>query len=81
MTRVIMLTLQDTLAPTDFVVQCLTLKERGIDCVFLANATAFNIALIRTCADMGVKPRYLVNIWGFDKEAMRALGPAANGVV
>lgn len=70
-----------TLAPTDFAVQCLTLKERGADYVFLANTTASNIALIRTCAEMGVKPQFLVNIWGFDEEAMKALGPAANGVV
>lgn len=73
--------LQYTLAPTDFAVQCLTLKERGTDYVFLANTTASNIALIRTCTEMGVKTQYLVNIWGFDEEAMKALGPAANGVV
>lgn len=73
--------IQYTLAPGDFKAQCLTLKESGADYAFLANTSDSNISMLKSCATVGVKSQFMANIWGYDENAMKAAGEAANGVV
>ena len=73
--------IQYSLAPTDFKAQCLTLNQSGADYAFLANTSDSNIAMLRSCATVGVKAQFMANIWGYDENAMKAAGEAANGVV
>lgn len=73
--------IQYSMIPGDFRQQCLTLKQTGADYAYLGNSAASNIALIRTCREMGVTAQFLTNIWGFDEQAMQAAGQAADGVV
>lgn len=73
--------IQYTLAPGDFKAQCLTLKESGADYAFLANTSDSNISMLKSCATVGVKTQFMANIWGYDENAMKAAGEAANGVV
>ena len=73
--------IQYTLAPGDFKAQCLTLSQSGADYAFLANTSDSNISMLRSCATVGTKTQFMANIWGFDENAMRAAGEAANGVV
>lgn len=73
--------IQYTLTPGDFKAQCLTLKELGADYAFLGNTSDSNIALLKTCAALGVKTQMMANVWGMDENAMKAAGEAANGVV
>lgn len=73
--------IQYSMIPGDFRQQCLTLKETGADYAYLGNSAASNIALIRTCREMGVTTQFLTNIWGFDERAMQQAGTAADGVV
>ena len=61
--------------------QCLHLKESGADYAYLGNTAASNIGLLRTCRMMGVRTQFLANIWGIDETALKAAGPAADGVV
>lgn len=70
-----------SMTPGDFRQQCLDLKEAGADYAYLGNSAGSNVALLRTCRDMGVKTQFLSNIWGFDERAMQAAGSAADGVV
>lgn len=73
--------IQYGLAPGDFKAQCLTLKESGADYAFLANTSDSNISMLKSCATVGVKAQFMANIWGYDENAMKAAGEAANGVV
>ncbi|MCB9947400.1 MAG: ABC transporter substrate-binding protein [Rhodospirillaceae bacterium] len=70
-----------TLAPGDFTPQCLTLKEIGADYAFLANTAGSGISLMTACATVGVETQFMTNVWGFDENAMRAAGEAADGTV
>ena len=72
--------IQYTLAPGDFKAQCLTLSQSGADYAFLANTSDSNISMLRSCATVGTKTQFMANIWGFDENAMKAAGEAANGV-
>ncbi|MFO0996097.1 MAG: ABC transporter substrate-binding protein [Alphaproteobacteria bacterium] len=73
--------IQYTIAPGDFKAQCLTLKESGADYAFLANTSDSNISMLKSCSTVGVKTQFMANIWGYDENAMKAAGEAANGVV
>ena len=61
--------------------QCLDLKEAAVDYAYLGNTAASNVGLLETCRKMGVQTQFLANIWGIDENALKAAGPAADGVV
>ena len=48
---------------------------------FLANTTGANIALLRSCATVGVNVQFMANIWGMDEAGMKAAGKAVDGLV
>lgn len=73
--------IQYALAGGDFKAQCLSLKDSGANYAFLANTSDSNIALLKSCATVGVQTQFLANVWGIDENAMKAAGEAANGVV
>ncbi len=73
--------IQYALAGGDFKAQCLALQSGGANYAFLANTTGANIALLRSCATVGVKVQFMANIWGMDEAGMKAAGAAANDLV
>ena len=73
--------IQYSLAPADFKAQCLSLQQSGADYVFLANTSGANISFLKSCDTVGVDTQFMVNIWGYDENVMKAAGEAANGVV
>jgi branched-chain amino acid transport system substrate-binding protein len=73
--------IQYALAGGDFKAQCLALKASGANYAFLANTTGANVALLRSCATVGVDVQFMANIWGMDEPGMKASGKAANGMV
>jgi branched-chain amino acid transport system substrate-binding protein len=73
--------IQYSLKPGDFKAQCLSLKESGANYAFLANTAGSNISLLKSCATVGTDVQFMANIWGYDENAMKAAGKAANGVV
>ena len=60
---------------------CEQLKELTADYAFLANTSASNLALLRTCRALGVTTQFMTNIWGYGNNLMKAGGPAGDGVV
>lgn len=73
--------IQYALGGGDFKAQCLALKESGADYTFLANTTGSNVALLRSCATVGVDTQFLANIWGMDEAGMKAVGKGVDGLV
>jgi len=73
--------IQYSLRPADFKAQCLTLRESGAQYAYLANSGDSNVAVLKSCATVDVKTRFLTNIWGYSEIVMNAAGDAANGVV
>ncbi len=73
--------IQYTMAPADFKAQCLSLKETGAQYTYLANAANATIALLKSCATVGVKTQYLTNIYAYSEPVMSAIGEAAEGVI
>jgi branched-chain amino acid transport system substrate-binding protein len=73
--------IQYALAGGDFKAQCLALQSSGANYAFLANTTGANIALLRSCATVGVNVQFMTNVWGMDEAGMKAAGKAADGVV
>ncbi len=73
--------IQYSLKPGDFKAQCLSLKDSGANYAFLANTAGSNISLLKSCATVGVDTQFMANIWGFDENAMKAAGKAADNVV
>ena len=73
--------IQYALAGGDFKAQCLALQSSGANYAFLANTTGANIALLRSCATVGVNVQFMANIWGMDEAGMKAAGKAADGIV
>lgn len=73
--------IQYSMRPGDFKAQCLTLRESGANYAFLANSGDSNVALLKSCATVDVKTRFMTNIWGYSEIVMNAAGDAANGVV
>ena len=73
--------IQYALAGGDFKAQCLALQSSGANYAFLANTTGANIALLRSCATVGVNVQFMANIWGMDESGMKAAGKAADGLV
>ncbi len=73
--------IQYALAGGDFKAQCLALQSSGANYAFLANTTGANVALLRSCATVGVNVQFMANIWGMDEPGMKATGKAANGLV
>lgn len=73
--------IQYSMAPADFKAQCLSLKETGANYTYLANAANATIALLKSCATVGVKTQYLTNIYAYSEPVMTAIGDAADGVV
>lgn len=73
--------IQYALAGGDFKAQCLALQASGANYAFLANTTGANIALLRSCATVGVNVQFMANIWGMDEAGMKAAGKAVDGVV
>ena len=73
--------IQYALAGGDFKAQCLALQSSGANYAFLANTTGSNVALIRSCATVGVNVQFMANVWGVDESGMKAIGKAADGVV
>jgi len=73
--------IQYALAGGDFKAQCLALQASGANYAFLANTTGANVALLRSCATVGVNVQYLSNIWGMDEPGMKATGKAVDGLV
>jgi branched-chain amino acid transport system substrate-binding protein len=73
--------IQYALAGGDFKAQCLALQSSGANYAFLANTTGSNIALIRSCATVGVNVQFMANVWGLDEAGMKAIGKAADGIV
>lgn len=70
-----------SLAPGDFRGQCLELRQSGANYAFLANTSDSNLALLKTCAEVGVQTQFMANIWGADENLVKAAGKAANGLV
>ena len=77
----IMPTIVYSLSPGDFKAQCLSLKESGANYAFLGNTSGSNISLLKSCETVGVKTRFMANIFGFDEGAIKAAGHAGEGVV
>ncbi len=73
--------IQYALAGGDFKAQCLALQSSGANYAFLANTTGANVALLRSCATVGVNVQFMANIWGMDEPGMKATGKAVNGLV
>jgi branched-chain amino acid transport system substrate-binding protein len=73
--------IQYALAGGDFKAQCLALQSSGANYAFLANTTGSNIAMIRSCATVGVNVQFMANVWGLDESGMKAIGKAADGIV
>lgn len=73
--------IQYSMRPGDFKAQCLTLRESGAAYAFLGNTGDGNVALLKSCATVDVKTKFLTNIWGYSEIVMNAAGDAANGVV
>ena len=73
--------IQYSMAPADFKAQCLSLKETGAQYTYLANAANATIALLKSCATVGVKTQYLTNIYAYSEPVMEAIGDAADGVI
>lgn len=73
--------IQYSMAPADFKAQCLSLKESGAHYTYLANAANATIALLKSCATVGVKTQYLTNIYAYSEPVMEAIGEAAHGVI
>lgn len=70
-----------SMTPDDFSAQCEQLKTSGADYAYLANTTASVSVLLSTCEALQVKTQFMVNIWGFDENVMKAAGTGADGVV
>jgi branched-chain amino acid transport system substrate-binding protein len=73
--------IQYSMAPADFKAQCLSLKETGAQYTYLGNAANATIALLKSCATVGVKTQYLTNIYAYSEPVMQAIGEAAEGVI
>jgi branched-chain amino acid transport system substrate-binding protein len=73
--------IQYALAGGDFKAQCLALQSSGANYAFLANTTGANVALLRSCATVGVNVQFMANIWGMDEAGMKATGKAVDGLV
>ncbi|MBM3556380.1 MAG: branched-chain amino acid ABC transporter substrate-binding protein [Alphaproteobacteria bacterium] len=73
--------IQYSMRPADFKAQCLTLKESGAHYAYLANNAGPNIALLKSCATVGVEVQLLTNVWGFDDAAMAATGDAGDNII
>ena len=73
--------IQYALAGGDFKAQCLALQASGANYAFMANTTGANIALLRSCATVGVNVQFMANVWGMDEAGMKAAGKAADGLV
>ncbi|MCL4184647.1 MAG: ABC transporter substrate-binding protein [Burkholderiaceae bacterium] len=73
--------IQYGMAPADFKAQCLSLKESGAQYTYLANAANGTIALLKSCATVGVKTQYFTNIYAYSEPVMEAIGDAADGVI
>lgn len=69
------------LTPGDYTAQCLTLKNQGANYAYLGNTAGSNISVLRACQTAGVNVQFMGNVWGMDENAMKAAGPAANGVI
>ena len=70
-----------TLAPGDFIAQCLTLKQIKADYAFLANSSGSTISLLNACSTVGVEVQFMTNVWGIDEPVIKAAGKAADGTV
>ena len=73
--------IQYALAGGDFKAQCLALQASGANYAFLANTAGSNVAMIRSCATVGVNVQFMTNVWGLDESAMKGIGKAADGIV
>lgn len=73
--------IQYSMRPSDFKAQCITLRETGAQYTYLGNTGDSNVAMLKSCAAVGVKTRYFTNIYGFSEVEMKAAGDAANGVI
>lgn len=73
--------IQYSLGGGDFKAQCLALQSSGANYAFLANTTGSNIAMVRSCATVGVNVQFMANVWGMDEAGMKAIGKAADGIV
>ena len=65
----------------DFKAQCLALQASGANYAFLANTTGSNIAMVRSCATVGVNVQFMANVWGMDEAGMKAIGKPVDGLV
>ena len=70
-----------SLVPEDFRPQCRKLASLNADYAFLANTDNSVAALLKDCHEIGVETQFMANIWGYDERVMKAIGPAADGVV
>ena len=73
--------IQYALAGGDFKAQCLALQASGANYAFMANTTGSNIALVRSCATVGVNVQFMANVWGMDEAGMKAIGKPVDGLV
>ncbi|MBX3521626.1 MAG: ABC transporter substrate-binding protein [Xanthobacteraceae bacterium] len=73
--------IQYSMRPGDFKAQCITLRETGAEYTYLGNTGDSNVAMLRSCASVGVKTRFMTNIYGYSEIEMKAAGDAANGVI
>lgn len=70
-----------SLTPGDFDAQCETLKQAGANFAYLANTAESNVALLKSCARLGVDTQFLTNVYGWDTESGKEAGDAGNGLV
>jgi branched-chain amino acid transport system substrate-binding protein len=73
--------IQYALAGGDFKAQCLALQASGANYAFMANTTGANVALLRSCATVGVNVQFMANVWGMEEAGMKATGKAVNNLV
>lgn len=73
--------IQYSLGGGDFKAQCLALQSSGANYAFLANTTGSNVAVLRSCATVGVNVQFMSNVWGMDEAGAKAVGKSVNGLV
>lgn len=66
-----------SMKPGDFKAQCLTLRENEADYVYVANLGPSVVSLLRSCAAVGTKAKFVANIWAGDKLTLEAAGDGA----
>lgn len=70
-----------SMKPGDFKAQCLSIKDAGVNYTYLANLGGSVVALLKSCATVGVQTQWMANIWAGDKKTLETIGDNAKNYV